>query len=176
MKTYKTILIGIVVLLAVLYGGQKIIKNRTHSTALEVVDSVAVKSVEGNVIRVFEGENVINYAFDIDETATTTVERDGSLIRVNNADVPVATMYISYEGGRGYGPVDYINGLIVPAVPAVTIVGAVTVGAHEWQKAESLNSEWYVAPAVNGQWLIIVENKKTAHDATMKILESLETN
>jgi hypothetical protein len=83
MKKNVTILIGLVVLFAVLYAGNTFM--RKGGSELNVTEgeksSVAMKSVSGQVLR---GDNVFDYAFDIPETATTSLSMDGALIKVTD--------------------------------------------------------------------------------------------
>jgi hypothetical protein len=174
MKKYITILIGVVVLFAVLYGGRFLMKDRNQADVTDVTSSVLMKSVTGQVMRMFEGEHVIDYSFKAPESSTTTVEMDGALVRVTDAMNPVVSIYFSYEGGRGYAPLDYIDNVIAPHVAIIEPTSTSTVGAYDWQGAESEGSEWHVAQVLGGQWLVVVENKKTEHDTVNEILSSFE--
>jgi hypothetical protein len=175
MKKNVTILVGLVVLITVLYGVSSLMKDGGAESAkvTDVEGPVAVKAFVGKVIRVFEGENVLDYGFDIPETATTSIDMDGALIKVADEETsaPIASVYMSYEGGRGYSPSEYIAKVTSPHVPVINEVGTSTIGLYDWTVAESEGSEWHVAQV--GTWLIIVENKKTEHDTVEKILESV---
>lgn len=176
MKKNVTILIGLVVVFAVLYAGNSFMSSGSKSEVLGVEDVeevIGMKSVNGNVVRVFEGENVLEYGFDIPETSTTTVDMEGALVRVVEEDAPLVTIYMSYEGGRGYSPLEYISNIIAPHVPVIDVTDIKTIGLLEWQTAVSEGSEWYIASVLDGKWLIVVENKKTVHDTAEKILESV---
>lgn len=173
MKTYIAILIGIVVLFGVVFGGYKFIKSRELNKVSNTQSQVKMVPFNGNVVRVFEGENKINYTFNIPESASTTVDMEGALIKVTDASLPYATIYISYEGGRGLKPIEYIDAIIAPHVPVINPVGVSTIGNYEWEVAESEGSEWHIASVSNGEWLIIVENKKRVHDIVQKTLESV---
>lgn len=174
MKKNVTILIGVVVLVAVLYGGSVFMKKHSGSSDKnDVKTEISMKSFVGQVVRVFEGENVLEYAFDIPETATTSIDMDGALIKVLDNGVLTTSLYMSYEGGRGYTPLDYISNTIAPHVSVINPTGTSTIGGYEWQLAQSEGSEWYVASVASSSWLIVVENKKTNHDMTNKIIESI---
>jgi hypothetical protein len=175
MKKNVTILIGLVVIVAVLYVGNSFMSKGGSASGKNEDDktSVAMKSFVGQVVRVYEGDNVLEYGFDIPETATTTIDMDGALIRVIDQDAPLATMYMSYEGARGYSPVDYINNVIAPHVAVIDLTSTSTIGANVWQGAESSASEWHVASVLDGKWLIIVENKKSVKDTADQMLESV---
>ncbi len=187
MKKNVTILIGLVVLFAVLYAGNTFMKK--GGSELSVTEgeksSVAMKSVSGQVLR---GDNVFDYTFDIPETATTSLSMDGALIKVTDVLVtdaeastsepivvstPVATLYVSYEGVRGYSAMDYISNMIAPHVSVINPTSTSTIGSYDWQAAESEGSEWRIASVDSGKWLIIVENRKSAHDVVEKVLESI---
>ncbi|MBP6948505.1 MAG: hypothetical protein KBC41_02345 [Candidatus Pacebacteria bacterium] len=176
MKKNVTILIGLVVVFVVLYAGNSFMGNDDTPKTLSVKDVeevVGMKSFNGEVVRVFEGENILEYGFDIPETATTTVEMDGALIKVEDAGNPLITVYMSYEGGRGYTAIDYISNIIANHVPVIDVEETKTIGLLEWQTATSEGSEWYITSVLDGKWLIVVENKKTVHDTAEKILESV---
>lgn len=174
MKKYITILIGLVVLFAVLYGGRFLMKDRNQAEVTDVISSVPMKAVSGQVMRVFEGEHVIDYSFKAPESSTTTVEMDGALVRIADAMSPLVTIYFSYEGGRGYTPLDYIDNVIAPHVAIIEPTSTSTIGSYDWQGAESEGSEWHVAQVLDGQWLVVVENKKVMHDIVNEMLSSFE--
>ena len=175
MKRYVPIIIGIVALCAVLYVGNLEMKNRRALANDEQKSDISSKSFQGKVVRVFEGENVLEYGFDIPETATTSIEKDGALIKVTDNGELITAMYISYEGGRGYTAEDYITNVIVPNVPAITPNGTTTLGGYDWTVVESQWSVWHVAPSLDNQWLLVVENKKTQSEAANAVIESIIT-
>lgn len=171
-RTYKAVLLGVFVLAAVVGGAYWYMGGKPVVQEPAVKKSVTT-TIEGQVVRMFEGENKIVYSFEVPEMATSTLGMDGALIRIVDGESPFATMYFSYEGGRGYVAEDYINNVIAPRVPALAITGTTTIGSHDWTVAESAASEWYVAQVGDGQWLLIVENKKPLHDKIMEMLASL---
>lgn len=173
-KTYKALLIAVVVLCAVAGGAFFYTKGKAP-VATEAVKKVSTNALEGQVVRAFEGENKIIYKMDIPETATSTLAMDGALVKVMDNGTPFVSMYFSYEGGRGYIATDYINNVIAPRVPGVKIVGTSTVGLYTWTVAESQASEWHVAQVGDGQWLLVVENKKSLHDGAVEALDTLTT-
>lgn len=175
MKRYVPIIIGVVALVAILFIGSDSAKKDADLTLQEGETSSMVTSFAGSVTKVFEGDNVLQYGFDLPETATTSVEKDGALVKVTDAGLPVLAMYLSFEGGRGYSPADYITNNIVPHVAAVTDKGVVTIGAHEWTVAESEWSVWHVAKSTDGQWLLVVENKKTDAEKAEAIIKTVLT-
>jgi hypothetical protein len=173
MKKYLLIGAGAVVLLGLVVWGY------TNSQAPESLlqtngGAVNTQTVSGTVSRFYEGENKVAYSFQIPESATTTVEMDGALIRIWENGVAYANIYLSYEGGRGYGPIDYMGDIIAPSVPVINATGASVVGGYSWQTASSDGTEWHLAPVLNDQWLVVVEGKKSARDATKVSLESFK--
>lgn len=189
MKKNVIILIGLVVLFAVLYVGNTFMGGSDTASKVEGENSsLAMKAVAGKVLRVNNGENILEYTFDVPETATTSFDMEGALIKVTDVlrtegdasssdpiviSTPVATFYISYEGARGYSPLDYISNMIAPHVSVIDPTGTSTIGSYDWQVAESEGSEWHIASVDGGKWLVIVENKKSTHDVVEKILESV---
>jgi hypothetical protein len=175
MKRYVPIVIGVIALCAVFYVATGRGSEREALSEGEQ-QTTTVNTFTNKVTRNFEGENVLEYGFNLPEGATTTVEQDGALVKVTDASSSLVTaMYFSYEGGRGYSPEDYITNNIVPHVSAVTSAGTTTIGMHEWTVAESEFSVWHVAKSDNGQWLIVVENRKDMADNAAVILESILT-
>lgn len=175
MKTYVPILIGIVVLGAALYGGNTFMK-KGGSDGLDTNDTkseISMKSFVGQVVRAYEGDHVLEYGFNIPETATTSIDMDGALIKILDNNLPTATIYMSYEGARGYTALDYLSNKIAPHVSVINPTNVVSLGGYDWQMAESEGSEWYIASVASSSWLIVVENKKANHDIATKIVESI---
>lgn len=175
MKRYVPIVIGVVALCAVLYIGNSQMENDESSLETKKTDTVSLTSFNGKVTRVFEGDNTLEYGFDLPETASTSVGKDGALVTVTDNDASLVAMYFSFEGGRGYTPEDYITHNIVPNVKAVTTIGTTTLGAHDWTVVESEWSVWHIASALNGNWLIVVENKKVDAEKADALIESIYT-
>lgn len=173
MKKYVPYIVGIVVLFVLVYLGQGVMKNREAVKQEEVSVTTPTTLVEGSVTRFFEGEQVLGYAFDMPEMATTSVERDGSLVKVTEGGELLSAMYFSYEGGRGYTPADYINNNIAPNVKTATVVGTATIGSYEWTVVEGVTSVWHVASVKEGQWLVVAESKKGEDTPGLAIIESL---
>jgi hypothetical protein len=173
-KTYKAVLLGVLAVAVVVGGGYWYMGGKPAAKEPAVKKSLT-STVEGQVIRMFEGENKIVYSFDVPESASSTTGMEGALVRVTDNDLPYATMYFSFEGGRGYMPEDYISNVIAPRVPSLAVTGTTTVGSRIWTIAESAASEWHVAQVGDGQWLLIVENKKALHDKMADTLSSIVT-
>ncbi len=175
MKTYISILLVILGLTVVVLGGYFYTKQNPQVVP-QAQGDVRMKTYSSSVSRFFEGDNKIEYSFDIPEYATATIDMDGALIKITSTSSPYATIYISYEGGRGFTALDYINEIIAPHVSVINPKNISTIGTHTWQVAESEGSEWHIAPLRNNEWLFIVENRKVNHDVVEKTLESLVVN
>ncbi len=178
MKKNVTILIGLVILVAVLFAGNSFIREGKVGFLgdSDTQSQESVKAVVGQVVRVFEGENLLEYGFDIPESASTTVDMDGALIRVIDASsTPIVTFYMSYEGGRGYTALDYLSEVVAPHVNVIDPVGTSSIGVYEWQLAETANSNWHIAQVDGGKWLIVAESKKSVREQVERILESVNT-
>ena len=134
-----------------------------------------MSSFSGSVTRSFEGDNTLEYSFSLPETATTSIGKDGALVKITDGGLPLVAMYLSFEGARGYSPADYITNNIVPNVKAITSNGTVTLGSYEWEVVESEWSVWHIAKSANGAWLMVVENKKDVSDKANAIIESIST-
>lgn len=174
-KTYKAVLLAVVGLGVVVAGSYVYMKDRPVEKEREAVVNSTVHMLEGQVMRMHEGENKLVYSMDIPETATSALALDGALIKVTDNGTPFVSMYMSYEGGRGYASTDYINNVIAPKVSVLTTVGTTTIGGTTWTVAQTANTEWHVGQVGDGQWLMIVEAKRSSHDAIVKMLESLTT-
>lgn len=176
MKRYVPIIIGVVALCAVLFVGNYEMKKRNAVEAdTQTTQHMGTQTFNGKVMRQFEGENTLEYTFEYPNAGTTTIEKDGALVKVSDNATPIVAMYISYEGGRGYSPADYITNVIVPSVKAITEVGTTTIGSYEWDVVESEWSVWHVGKVANGNWLLVVENRKTENEKALPIIESIVT-
>jgi hypothetical protein len=175
MKKHITILIGLVALSAVLYGGETLMNKKSNKeVSKNKVSEVGMMAFTGEVTRMFEGENKLMYSFDIPENATTSLGMDNALVKVTNQDGSlVAAVYFSYEGGRGYTPEEYIDNVIAPKVSVIETAGTSSLGEFVWREASSPSTEWHVGQVLNGNWLVVVENKKTDHGTVEKMLTNL---
>ncbi len=171
MKRYVPIVIGVLALFAVLYVGSD--RDKQTEETQESVSSVATTRVTGKAVRQFEGENVFEYEMKIPEMATTSIEKDGSLVKVTEGDVQLLAMYFSFEGGRGYSVNEYITNVIVPHVKAIVHEGTTTRNGQEWTVIASEWSTWHIRSSKNGQWLLVVENKKENADKANAIIDSI---
>lgn len=173
MKTYKAILLAVAGLVIVVTGGYLYMKGN-KPVVKEAITKGSVRSLEGQVTRMFEGENKVVYGFDVPDGATSTVSMDGALIKVTTGSALYMATYFSYEGGRGYSSEDYIKSIIAPHVSVLNMVGTTTIGSRVWTVAESVNTEWHVGQVGDGQWLMVVESPKVNHDKIVDTLEGLK--
>jgi hypothetical protein len=172
-KTYKAILLAVLGLVLVVSGAFFYMKGKP--VAKETIVRSNMVTLEGQVTRIYEGENKLVYSMDIPETATSAVSMDDGLVKITDNGALYAAVYMSYEGGRGYSSLDYINNVIVPHVATLTLTGTTTIGETIWTTAASPNSEWHVGQVGDKQWLMVVESKKTLHTGIVEMLESLMT-
>lgn len=174
-KTYKAILLAVGGLIIIVGGAYYYMESgRFRKPVEQVTVREDMTPWSGQVTRIFEGENKAVYSFDIPKEATTSISMDGALVHITEGDALYAAVYLSYEGGRGYMPEEYINRIVAPQVRALTPMGTSTIGSYSWMLAESANTEWHVAQVGDGQWLMVVENAKVNHDRVIEMLESLE--
>lgn len=173
MKTYKAVLLGVLGLVIVVGGSYWYMKGKPVQK--EAVVKSTTRTIEGEVVRK-NGDNEVKvvYNLDIPEGATTTLGMNDALINIVSGTKPLAEMYFTYEGARGYSVRDYIDRVIAPQVK-VTVTGTTTIGSSMWTVAESLGSEWHVAQVGDGSWLLVVENKRDLHDDVMNMLDTLVT-
>jgi hypothetical protein len=172
-KTYKAILLAVVGLVVVVSGGYVYMKKHAVAPKEAIVKS-HMDSLEGQVMRMYEGENKVVYSFDVPEGSTSTVSMDGALIKVMTGSALYMATYFSYEGGRGYSAEDYIKNTIAPHVSTLAMVGTTTIGSRIWTVAESANTEWHVGQVGDGQWLMVVESPKANHEDIVNTLEDLK--
>ncbi len=173
MKTYKAILLAVLGLVIVVAGAYFYMKDKPVAQA--PITTSTMKTLEGQVVRVFEGENKLVYSLDIPETATSTLDMNDALVKITDNGAAYISMYMSYEGGRGYSSLDYINNVIAPRVSTLSIVGTTTIAGGVWTVAQSANSEWHVGQVGDGQWLMVVESARANHDQVVETLDSLTT-
>lgn len=174
MKTYKAVLLAVLGLGLVVTGAYFYMKHYGPEPKVPVVYR-STTLVEGQVTRMFEGENKLVYAIDIPETATSSVTLDGALVKVTDADTLYVAMYMSYEGGRGYSSLDYINNVIAPRIPGLIITGTTTIGSVIWTVAQSAQSEWHVGQVGDGQWLLVAESPRALHEKIVDTIDTLTT-
>lgn len=174
MKTYKAILLTVLGLVIVVGGSYMYMRGHKKVAKADTVKT-GVTTLEGQVMRMNAGENKIIYTVDIPSTATSTRSMDDALVTVKDNGSLYMAMYMSYEGSRGYASLDYINQNIRSRVHGLIIVGTTTINGTVWTMAQTANSEWHVGQVGDGQWIMVVENKRSSHDAVVNSLQSLTT-
>ncbi len=170
-KTYKAILLAVLGLVFVVGGAYLFMGSKP--IAKEPVVKTHSQTLEGQVTRIYEGENKLVYSMDIPDTATSAVSMDDALVKITDNGALYAAIYMSYEGGRGYSSLDYVNNVIVPHVSNLIVTGTTTIGTTIWTVAQSANSEWHVGQVGDGQWLMVVESRKALHDQIVEMLDGL---
>ncbi len=168
------ILVVVILVIAVSVFGYKTKLNKEMKKDIQKEEAVAMKSFSGEVKRFFEGDNILKYSLNIPETSSTTVDKDGALIKIIDNNSSLATIYLSYEGGRGFTPIDYINEIITPHVAVITPGEEKTMGEIKWQTASSDGSYWHIGSVLNSQWLVVIESKKVNVEIVNKVLESIK--
>lgn len=165
---------GIIVLVIVgfLAGGR--LKGKHYAGTRTTESAQNMVTVLGKVDHNLEGKNLLNYSFDIPETASSTVSEEGDLVKVADATGTRATVYFSYEGTRNMTPSEYIGEIVAPHVPAIDETGTTTIAGYDWQLAETAGSNWYITTLHNGEWIVAVEAKKTWSDNTEKLISSFK--
>ena len=146
-------------------------------------EKMGTKTFSGDIYAVFEGTSTAKVTFDYD-AAYTVEQGTGNRSRyfvVKNASGTLATIYASYEGGRGYSATaleivsaaDYLAETISKAVPTVSAPTTAVYGDVSWMTAGTAMTEWHIAPQKNGEWLLVVESKKSNNKEVGEILKTL---
>lgn len=161
MKTFIPIIIGLVVIIAGwnLFG-PKSTEKEIEVTASSTVETTSMVMFNGEVASLVDPTQVVEYSFAIPEEATTELLSNNALVRVTNNSAPYASLYFSYNVGRNYTALDYINKVISPKVKVVNPLGEAMIGNTMWYKANSDHSEWHVAAINDGKWIVVVESPK----------------
>lgn len=134
-----------------------------------------LSTFQGYVSANFEGENKLEISFDHDSSFTVTQGKESRsrYFTITSASTTIATIYISYEGGRGYTATDYINNTLKKFIANLEVNPRSASSSSRLYSANSLNSEWSILPSEDGAWLAIVENTKVNSDNVKVILETL---
>jgi hypothetical protein len=130
----------------------------------------------GNVSHNFEGTQSASITFKHDKNQTVEQGTDSKskYFYIKNADgQTLATIYMSYEGGRGFSAVDYLSEVIAKAVPTVSAPITMNHASTTWMYAATANSEWHIMPSTDGAWLLIMENKKENGKSVTSVKETI---
>lgn len=162
--------IGYAVARGVIYAHGKYVNYKAKSAIETNTATDTVKTFEGEVSSNFEGPNTVKYAFVYDGAYTATSTKP-KYVFVKQGTSTIATIYFSYEGGRGYTPVDYINQVIKKAVPSVSAPVDMMYGDSSWTKSSSVGTDWHVF--ASGEYLAVIESSKSNTSKIQSILETL---
>jgi hypothetical protein len=179
-KMYVSLALYIVLGVAAGYlvaRGVRAFMNSRIADDVKVVneEKMGTKTFSGDIYAVFEGTSTAKVTFDYD-AAYTVEQGTGNRSRyfvVKNASGTLATIYASYEGGRGYSAADYLAETISKAVPTVSAPTTAVYGDASWMTAGTAMTEWHIAPQKNGEWLLVVESKKSNNKEVGEILKTL---
>ncbi len=174
MKRNIVILVGLIIIVggAYMYSKREKVTEVKNEVKQEVTTEASMKSITGDVVRVFKGEQKLEYSLSIPETASTSLDMNKALLRITDGGKLLATVYFSFEGQRGYSASKYIDDVIAPQVQVITPVGEAMIGNTMWYKGASDVSEWHIATISGGKWLVVVESKKADSQIAQKILSS----
>jgi hypothetical protein len=172
-------LLGLALGFAIAKGGMYLFnKSKTMKSDMKEMSSeMKTETVKytGSVSHNFEGENKTEVSFDHDKSLSVT-QGEGNKSKyfyVNNASgTKVATVYMSYEGGRGYTADDYVKEVLLKAVPSAKMEDSMTHGSSTWLKVSSTNSVWHVKSSEDKQWVTLVENTKANSDLVKSVLDT----
>ncbi len=162
--------IGYAVARGVIYAHDKYVNYRAQSAINQEKEMDTVKTFEGEVSSNFEGTNTVKYAFVYDGAYTATSTKP-KYVFVKQGTSTIATIYFSYEGGRGYSAADYINQVIKKAVPAASAPTEVMHGDSTWTKSSSVGTDWHVFAA--DEYLTVIESSKQNTSKISSIFETL---
>lgn len=138
-------------------------------------EKMGTKTFSGEVVALFEGTSTAKVTFDYDGSYTVeqgTGNRSRYFV-VKNASSTLATIYASYEGGRGYSAAEYLAEIIAKVVPTVGAPSTSVYDDASWMTASTVNTEWHLAPQKDGEWVLVVESKKADNAKVGEILKTL---
>lgn len=162
--------IGYAVARGVIYAHDKYVNYKARSVVESKSDTDTVKTFEGEVSSNFEGPNTVKYAFVYDGAYSATSTKPKYAF-IKQGTSTIATIYFSYEGGRGYSAVDYVNQVIKKAVPSVSAPVAMMHGDSSWTKASSVGTDWHIMSM--GEYLTVIESSKQNTSKIESIFQTL---
>ena len=143
-----------------------------NATSTMIVTPMSYKTAETTASANYEGDRSKTVSIDIPESYEVVASKNmKNTYFVMNGNSRVATLYYSYEGGRGYSASDYITNVIAPKVSGLSSVSISTSGGVSSAMASSANSEFRVSSY--GEWLVFVESTKANSDIAMAIANSV---
>lgn len=150
----------------------------TDDVKVETVQKTGSKTFSGDIASNFEGTTTAKVTFDYD--ASYTVEQGtgnrSKYFVIKTASGTLATIYASYEGGRGYSAAEYLAEVIAKVIPTVSAPANTVYGDASWMTAGTVATEWHLAPEKNGEWVLVVESKKADNTKVGEILKTLTIN
>ena len=151
-------------------------KTGDSSIVTENQNQAGTKNFTGEINSVFEGDNkaVVSFAYNDNLTVEQGVGAKSKYFYIKNASGTVATIYASFEGGRGYTGNDYLLEVIKKAVPSVSTPTSMVHGSTTWSYAATAGTEWNTASFKTGNWVMVVENKKSNTDLVKSILDTMD--
>ena len=180
-KMYASLALYAILGLALGYSAFKGYVYMSHKMKMVKKENVEIVSnmntnFTGEVSHNFEGENKAMISFDHDKSFTVTqgTENKAKYFYIANASgTNIATLYVSYEGGRGFTAEDYIGEVLAKAIPTISNEGVNAYASSSWNRASSANSVWNIKGSENGSWLLVLENTKANTQNVSAILETL---
>lgn len=169
------VVLGVAAGYLVARGVRAFVNSRDAGTLVVTEEKMETKTFSGDIVAMFEGTTTAKVTFDYD--ALYTVEQGtGNKSRyfvIKNATGTLATIYASYEGGRGYSAAEYLAEVIAKAIPTVSAPSTAMYGDANWMTASTVNTEWHLAPQKDGEWVLVVESKKADNAKVGEILKTL---
>ncbi|HPX52229.1 MAG TPA: hypothetical protein PLE26_00350 [Candidatus Paceibacterota bacterium] len=173
--------IGAVVLLLIglfvyrgLEGKSLKIWNGGGEKEIDIANSEDYAKFEGEQVAIFEGEYVLDFSFlhKKENKVVQGVLTQSNWFKLFDAEENnYVTLYITFEGGRGYSAEDYINEVFKKINPEVVVEDVKFAGNSDIVVKhvvdENINTEYYVQEVKvedGSGWLAIVENEKYDSD------------
>lgn len=157
-----------------LYNKSKLAKSAVKEISLGAKTETV--KYTGQVMSIFEGENKAEVSFEHDKSLKVT-QGEGNKSKyfyvTNASGTSVATVYMSYEGGRGYDAAEYVKEVLLKAVPSAKSEAVMASSSSTWLKVSSTNSVWHVKSSENKQWITLVENTKVNSDIVKSVLDTI---
>lgn len=150
------------------------IVDNSNSSASSTTSKTPVdyKTAETVASASYEGDRSKTISFDIPESYTVVPQKVmKNTYAVMNGANKVATLYYSYEGGRGYTAAEYINNVIAPKVAGLSTLATSTIANADYATVSTANSDFRVGSY--GEWLVVAESSKSASSEVVDMLKSI---
>lgn len=177
---WRIVSVLVIILAAVLIykgleGKSLKIWDNNDKKVVDIANSEDYTKFEGKRVANFEGEHVLDFSFlyKKDGEAIQGTGSQANWFKLFDADKNnYVTLYITFEGGRGYSAEDYINEVFKKANPDVTIEDVKFADNSDLVVKhvvdDTINTEYYIQEVKakdESSWLAIVENKKADDEA-----------